>query len=88
MGAFKRRLPRRCGKRKIPALDRLAKHRGQVTIGQRAAGCAKLHEALIYDQRGEREREAQTVNVVKTLYPEMGGAEMKQRFLDVLKRNE
>ncbi|HVU89209.1 MAG TPA: hypothetical protein VHD36_17925 [Pirellulales bacterium] len=49
---------------------------------------AKLHEALIYDQRGQRERAAQTINVVKTLYPEMGGAEMKQRFLDVLKRNE
>lgn len=49
---------------------------------------AKLHEALIYDQRGERERAAQTVRVVSTLYPEMGGAEMKQRFLDVLKRNQ
>ncbi len=31
---------------------------------------------------------AQTVNVVKTLYPEMGGPDLKKQLLEVLKRNE
>ncbi|MES1213158.1 MAG: hypothetical protein ABUL64_01090, partial [Singulisphaera sp.] len=48
---------------------------------------AKLHEALIYEQQGDRQRAAQAVNVVKTLYPEMGGPELKRQFLEVLKRN-
>ena len=49
---------------------------------------AKLHEALIYEGQGERQRAAQTVNVVKTLYPEMGGPDLKKQLLEVLKRNE
>ncbi|HEY4312774.1 MAG TPA: hypothetical protein VGN12_25210 [Pirellulales bacterium] len=47
---------------------------------------AKLYEALIYDRDGDHVRAAQTVNVVKTLYPEMGGADLKRQFLEVLER--
>ena len=47
---------------------------------------AKLHEALEYERRGDRQRAVQAVTVVKTLYPEMGSPEQKQQFLDVLKR--
>jgi hypothetical protein len=49
---------------------------------------AKLYEALIYERTGDRQHAAQAVNVVKNLYPEMGGTVLKQQFLDVLKRCE
>ena len=49
---------------------------------------AKLYEALLYERAGDRKRAVQAVNVVKSLYPEMGGAALKQQFLDVLKRCE
>jgi len=46
----------------------------------------KLHEALIYERSGEKQRAVQAVNVVKTLYPEMGGQELKRQFLEILQR--
>jgi tetratricopeptide (TPR) repeat protein len=47
---------------------------------------AKLHEALIYERIGQPERAVQAVNLVKRLYPEMGGPEFKQQFVELLNR--
>jgi len=46
---------------------------------------AKLYEARIYARTGEQARARQTVNVVKTLYPEMGGPGLQRQFLEILK---
>ncbi len=48
---------------------------------------AKWNEALLYERQGDRVRAKQTVLAVKTLYPEMGGAELQRKFLDLLERN-
>jgi hypothetical protein len=49
---------------------------------------AKYHLALAYERLGERARAAETIKVVQVLHPELGGPELKGRFLELLKRVE
>ena len=45
---------------------------------------AKLYEARLLARAGDSTKARQTVNVVKTLYPEMGGPELQRQFLEIL----
>ncbi|MBI2826439.1 MAG: hypothetical protein HYX69_17315 [Planctomycetia bacterium] len=47
---------------------------------------AKFGEALTLERRGERSRAAATVNLVKVLYPELGGPAQREKFLTLLRR--
>ncbi len=87
--AFTRRWPPRYGKQVIPrALEAWQTIERKSRSGSERWLRAKLHEALIYEKANDRPRTAATVNVVKRLYPDMGGSDLKQQFLDVLKRSQ
>ncbi len=47
---------------------------------------AKYHVALAHFRLGDRGRAAQTIKTTQVLYAELGGAELKARFLELLKQ--
>jgi hypothetical protein len=47
---------------------------------------ARYHLALAQHRRGDNRRAAQTIVATRTLYAELGGAELKAKFLELLKQ--
>jgi hypothetical protein len=49
---------------------------------------AKYHLALTHERLGDPRRAAEIIKVTQVLHPELGGTELKSRFLEMLKRCE
>ena len=47
---------------------------------------AKYHVALAYVRLGDQRRAGELIKVTQVLYPELGGPELKGRFLELLKQ--